>query len=149
VTDLVIRDASPDDAEALGPILTTLGYPASADDIRARLNRLRAHGPTERTLVAMRGNEMLGFITIHCTPVLHRPGDVGRITGLAVIENAQGAGVGKRLVDEAERIVRDLGCVRIEVTSGPQRIGAHRFYERIGYENRGVRFAKELIPAPH
>ena len=60
----------------------------------------------------------MGFLTLHQTPVLHRPTAVGRITALAVDPGAQGLGVGRRLVEAAERRCREAGLSRIEVTSG-------------------------------
>jgi ribosomal protein S18 acetylase RimI-like enzyme len=143
---LHVRDATPDDAEALGPLLAALGYPASPAVIGERLATLRASDRTGRTLVAAEGATLLGFATLHRTPTLHRDTAVGRITGIAVLPEAQGRGVGGLLVAAAEAHFQAQGITRVEVTSGPTHVAAYTFYRHRGYEDQGVRFAKRLIP---
>jgi GNAT superfamily N-acetyltransferase len=139
---IVVRDAEPADAEALVPLLTALGYPASADLIRARMSDLLRTDPTGRVLVATVDGRISGFAALHVTPVLHRGTGVGRVTALAVLPSLQGAGIGKRLIETSERHFAALGLERIEVTSGPKHEHAYSFYRRLGYEDQGVRFAK-------
>ncbi len=126
--------------------MATLGYPLSAPLIAERIPALGALDQTGTILVAVRESRVLGFATLHATPVLHRPTAVGRITGIAVLPEAQGTGVGRLLVDAAEQWVAEIGLRRIEVTSGPTHLTAHAFYRHLGYEEQGVRFAKPIIP---
>ncbi|MFI5309877.1 MAG: GNAT family N-acetyltransferase [Gemmatimonadales bacterium] len=142
--DLIVRDALPDDAAALSPILAALNYPADEDTIRARMIALRANDPGGRILVAESRGRLLGFATLHCTPTLHRQTSVGRITGISVVEESRGTGAGRALVEAAEEHFRRLGLGRIEVTSGPLHQRAHSFYRHLAYEDQGVRFAKAL-----
>jgi ribosomal protein S18 acetylase RimI-like enzyme len=139
-----IRDATPDDAEQLAPLLQALGYPTEPATLRLRLRDLIAEDPTGRVLIAVRGPEVVGFATLHGTPVLHRPTPVGRITGLAVGPGARGSGAGRLLVETAESHFRALGWARLEVTSGPTHQAAYDFYRHLGYQDHGVRFAKPL-----
>jgi len=46
-------------------------------------------------LIALRDNKPLGVLTVHITPVLHRPTPVGRLTALVVTESARGQGIGR------------------------------------------------------
>lgn len=147
MTPLLVRDAAPDDAEGLGPLLATLGYPAEPALIRQRLAALRSADPTGRILVVSDGRTLLGFATLHLTPVLHRETAVGRITGIAVLPEAQGRGVGGLLVQASEDYFRKLSIGRVEVTSGPTHQAAYPFYRSRGYEDQGVRFAKRLVTA--
>lgn len=140
----IIRDATPADAEGLVPLLDTLGYPANASTIAERLSKLLAQDPSARVLVAAEQQTLLGFATLHATPVLHRPTPVGRITALAVTKGDRGAGVGRALVEAAEAHFAEQGWLRLEVTSGPMHAGAHPFYRHLGYEDQGIRFAKIL-----
>lgn len=144
MSSITIRDATPDDAPALAPILAALDYPAPPETIRARLIALAGADPTGRLLVAESGTGLLGFASLHCTPTLHRPTAVGRITGLAVVPEARGTGAGRLLVEAAERYFVGLGLTRVEVTSGPLHRPAHDFYRHLGYEDQGMRFAKAL-----
>ena len=76
--------------------------------------------------------------------MLHRSGPVGRLTALVVDERARGRGVGRALIDAAEGILIERGCVLIEVTSNKRRTDAHAFYERLGYTATSFRFAKPI-----
>jgi ribosomal protein S18 acetylase RimI-like enzyme len=142
---LLVRDATPDDAEGLVPLLDALGYPADRDTIAVRLRALSDADPTGRVIVAVDGDEIAGFAVLHSTPVLHRSTAVGRITGIAVRPSVQGRGVGRELLRAAEEHFRAHGLARIEVTSGLTHTAAYQFYRRLGYANQGVRFAKSLI----
>jgi ribosomal protein S18 acetylase RimI-like enzyme len=143
---LHVRDATPEDAEALSPLLATLGYPAEPAVVRQRLAALQAADPSGRVLVVSEGPTVLGFATLHLTPTLHRETAVGRITGIAVLPEAQGRGVGGMLVEASEAYFQAQAVGRVEVTSGPTHEAAYPFYRSRGYEDQGVRFAKWLTP---
>ncbi len=143
-----IRDAVPEDAPGLVPLLGALGYPAQAAAVGERLRRLLSSDATGRVLVAVLDTELLGFVTLHCTPTLHHPTAIGRITGIAVAATERGHGVGRHLVEAAERHFTALGLCRIEVTSGPTHEAAYEFYRRLGYADQGLRFAKPLPQPP-
>src|SRR5438477_7508699 len=95
---LVIRDADARDASGLAPLLEALGYPADVATIADRLRTLAASDPAGRIIVAVDDERLVGFATLHSTPVLHRPAAVGRITGIAVDPHARAHGVGRALV---------------------------------------------------
>ena len=141
-----IRDATDRDAVALVPLLAEVNHPASEAEIATRM--VRVLGAGDRVLVAEDGETIVGLLTFHVTPVLHRPTFVARITALVVLPHAQGKGVGRRLVETAEALAVAGGAARLELTSGAEREGAHRFYRRLGYEDKGIRFAKVLASSP-
>jgi GNAT superfamily N-acetyltransferase len=141
--DFVIREATPADAAEAARLLAALGYPTPPDVLASRLQSFAAAGET--ALVAAEGlGRLLGLVTIHLTPVLHRAGPVGRMTALVVDESARGRGVGRALVSAAEALLKARGCVLIEVTSNKRRADAHAFYERLGYDATSLRFGKPL-----
>ncbi|HVH57370.1 MAG TPA: GNAT family N-acetyltransferase [Vicinamibacterales bacterium] len=142
-----IRDATVADVDALAALVAELGFPTSASDLAHRLDALIAAG--EVVLVAEREGSVAGLATVHITPVLHRPTCVGRLTALVVSERLRGQGIGRALVEAAERVVADRGCALIEVTSNRRLADAHAFYERLGYEVTSLRFKKILKPAAH
>src|SRR5689334_7218675 len=142
---VMVRAARADDAPALAALLSELGYPASPAIIAQRLETMLTAG--EVVLLATRDNDALGVVTIHVTPVLHRPTAVGRITALVVTRRARGQGVVRAPVDVAERLLAQRGCALVEVTSNQRRADAHAFYMRLGYEVTSLRFKKELPPA--
>ena len=144
MSGVLVRDALEDDAAALSPIVAALGYPAPPEVIRSRFGHLLASDTTARVLVGVVDGRVLGLMTLHATPVLHRPTAVGRITALVVLPEAQGTGVGRALVEAAERHFAAAGLERVEVTSGTSHRPAYDFYRHLGYEDHGVRFAKPL-----
>ena len=67
-----------------------------------------------------------------------------RITALVVSPGAQGRGLGRQLLREAERRARAAGAARIELASGSQRSEAHAFYRACGFSDGTLRFIKRL-----
>jgi ribosomal protein S18 acetylase RimI-like enzyme len=149
--NVLVRDVLVADAPEVARLLTSLGYEWPADKIAARISQFLAGG--ERALVATQASgsspeHLLGLLSLHVTPVLHRAGPVGRLTTLVVDESVRGQGVGRALVTAAEHIFAASGCVLIEVTSNKRRADAHAFYERLGYVGTSLRFAKTIAPGP-
>ena len=140
---LVIREATPADAAALGRLVGELGYPAPSAEMPSRVHALGASGHAV-VLVAELDGEVVGLATAHVLPTIHSATPAALLTALVVSETARGGGAGRALVARAEEWARAMGAVRIAVTSGAQRADAHRFYERIGYARTGVRFGKPL-----
>jgi ribosomal protein S18 acetylase RimI-like enzyme len=95
-------------------------------------------------LVAERARVVVGCLSWHVTPVIHRPRPVGRITMLVVAEAARGEGIGTLLVEDAAERLRTLGCGLLEVTSNIKRMRAHAFYQGLGFERTSYRFARTL-----
>ena len=63
---------------------------------------------------------------------------------MVVTPEAQGRGLGRQLLREAERRARVGGAARLEITSGSQRSDAHAFYRACGYSDGTLRFVKHL-----
>jgi len=144
ISALEIRHASPVDASAMAALIAELGFPAPVDTIASRLDILL--DAAEVVLVAARDGVLLGLVTVHITPTLHRPTPVGRFTALVVTERARRQGVGRALVESAERMLTARGCGLVEVTSNQLLSDAHSFYQRLGYEATSLRFKKTLSP---
>lgn len=139
-----IREAVDADAAVMAALITDLGYAVTPSEIAERLALLCSAG--EPPLLAEQDGEMVGCVTWHVTPVLHRPGPVGRITLLVVAGPFRGKGTGRALVEAVEARLRQRGCVLSEVTSNLKRGEAHRFYERLGFERTSYRFGKPIEP---
>ncbi|MHC5006748.1 MAG: GNAT family N-acetyltransferase [Planctomycetota bacterium] len=140
---ITIRPAEAGDAEAIASLLGELGYPQTPDQISRRLAELSGF-PSTRVLVATNDDHVVGVGTLNFIPLLHQKEKIARVSALAVTENHQGKGVGHELMGAFEKIAREAGCPRLEVTSNLRRAGAHGFYERIGYEETSKRFVKWL-----
>jgi N-acetylglutamate synthase-like GNAT family acetyltransferase len=117
---LEIRSARRDDAPALAALLRELGFPTHAPAVARRLDGMLDAG--EAVLVAVREGKVLGLVTVHITPVLHRSTSVGRLTALVVGEQARGQGIGRALVNAGEEVLATRGCELVEVTSNAKAV---------------------------
>jgi GNAT superfamily N-acetyltransferase len=129
----------------IAALLGELGYPSEPTGVRARLARLLAHEDS-RVFVAERSAKALGVLGLHRMPVLTSLNDIAMIIALVVTERERRSGVGSLLIARAEDEARAWRCGRIMVTSAEHRADAHAFYERLGYQYTGRRFAKGIGP---
>jgi GNAT superfamily N-acetyltransferase len=150
MTDSIeVREAEPTDGPEVMRLLALLGHAQPDGAPASRFSDFVKQG--QHVLVATRPHAtpsapLLGAVTLHVTPVLHRAGPIGRLTAVVVDESARGRGVGRALVGAAERFFAGHGCAMIELTSNKRRVDAHAFYERLGYAPTSLRFAKPLGP---
>lgn len=131
-TSVVLRPAEPGDAERIAALFTDEGYPAGPSDVVARLERLAGSGA--RVVVADLDGTVLGFIALAIVPRFEHDDRFARILALVVDADARERGVGRQLMDEAERYGREVGAAFVEVTAGHHRPDARRLYESVGYD---------------
>ena len=139
---LKIRAAKPGDSKQLRALIEYLGHPIAEKAVRknlAALAKLR-----ESPLVATLDKKVVGLIGVHKMVTVHRDAPVARIPVLVVAKDAQGNGIGRMLVEEAEKMLKKAGCKLVEVTSNDRRADAHAFYRHMGYERTSIRFMKKL-----
>ena len=137
-----IRDAAADDSRALAELLGQLGYPAAPEAVEARLERLRLVG--DRVVVAEVEGVPVGLAHLQVTPAIERERPVAKLGALVVHDAHRGCGVGRALVEELEAEARARGCELLFVTTAERRDDAHAFYERVGLEHTGRRYARTL-----
>jgi GNAT superfamily N-acetyltransferase len=143
-TPIALRDAIIEDATVIATLLGELGYPSQPEGVRGRLARLLAREGS-RVFVAERGGRVVGVLGLDRMPVLTSLSDIAMIIALVVTERERRSGVGRLLVARAEEEARAWQCGRIMVTSAERRADAHSFYQRLGYEYTGRRFAKGIL----
>jgi ribosomal protein S18 acetylase RimI-like enzyme len=145
-TDMQFRDATPDDVPALVVLVTSAyrgeaskqGWTTEADmldgqriDPGVLLDDIQR--PRSRVLVAERDGALLA-----CAHVAE-DGGAGYFGMFSVRPDLQGAGLGKLLLAEAERVVRadwQLPAIRMTVIDIRNELIA--FYERRGYRRTGI-----------
>ena len=126
---MTFEPASAGDAEALAVLCGQLGYPSSAEQVRARLE---AMPDDHRVWVAREGAKVSGWIHAYVSRHLVIDPQV-EIGGLVVADGTRGMGVGPRLIEEACAWARALGITSVGVHSNVVREDAHRFYAREGF----------------
>ena len=138
-----VRPASADDVPDVVRLLGQLGYETTTAFVGETIGRLRENA-LDAVFVAVGDERVVGVLSAHAHELFHMPGRLGRITALVVDEGARGAGVGWALVGRAEEFFREVGCIRMEVTSGLRRKDAHGFYAALGFTEIARHFVKPL-----
>jgi ribosomal protein S18 acetylase RimI-like enzyme len=157
MSDVTIRLASAADLPRLHPIIerayrgesARAGWTHEADlldgtrtDIAA-LEALVAH-PRERLLMAFDGDAPIG-----CVQISDRGDGIAYLGLLCVEPTLQAAGLGKRLIDAAERLAREsFGATTIEMTVIENRVELIAYYERRGYERTPERRELPIAVTP-
>lgn len=102
-----------------------------AEDSREQLDSSLASG---RVLVALQGTTVLGHLQ------LVNPGALGEveIKNMAVREDSQGRGVGRRLVRAAVELAAAEAWTTLVVATATADIGNLRFYQRQGFRMRSI-----------
>lgn len=136
---MIIRPATLEDASFLLPLMEQLGYPLSLKALQGRIKKYSDHH-SYHVLVAEKNHNLLGFIALAFHEFFVFEGKRCRIEGLIVDDKHRGHGVGRHLIQQAEILAKQEGCLLIELTSGLRRAkdGSHEFYRALGYENDDI-----------
>ena len=89
-------------------------------------------------IAAYEDDQMLG-----CCMLVEEGPDTVRLRQMAVINDLQGKGVGRALMQFAENLARDRGFKKITMHARKNAIG---FYEKMGYRKVGTEFQEITIP---
>jgi len=145
-----IRPAERLDAAALVPLYEQWSHPQPAGVIADVLD-VWAGADRAEILVAAFDGELAGMAAVSAGPHLAHPGSSARLVGLVVDDRFRRRGVATALLDAAERLAREWGCDRMELTSSRARDAAHLFYPARGYEETSghhARYVKALVGSP-
>jgi GNAT superfamily N-acetyltransferase len=143
MTGVTVRSARLEDVGGLARLFNDLGHPQTNAALRDRLESMLADSRAE-VLVADDSEALVGAATCFLVPVAHDDRPWCRITTLVVEEVHRGHGIGRMLVEAAEKVARAASCSRIEATSALHREDAHRLYERLGYGRTSAHLLKRL-----
>ena len=130
--EVEVRAAVPDDAEAIARLSGELGYPATMADVRRRLFDIKTSEDHAVLVSEVPPGRVLGWVHVFRAPRLGGE-PFAELGGLVVTESLRGRGIGRRLVEEAERwaMTRDLHTLRIRTRT--TRTDARLFYEDLGF----------------
>ena len=110
-----------------------LGYDFSPEETASQLDKL-SQDPHHFLLgfEEPSNHDLLGYVHAEVYESLYsKPGF--NILALAVLPQTQGKGIGKTLLQGLEQEAEKRGYKFIRLNSADHRIGAHTFYERVGY----------------
>src|SRR5579864_3997620 len=133
-TVVKIRRARRADAARIAELSAQLGYPATAQQIEARLMRLMPRSKHVLFVAEVPDGGVVGWI--HASVANLVESDLrAEVNGLVVGEAHRSLGAGARLLEAAENWARRCGCRAVNLRSNVIRERAHKFYERQGYEH--------------
>jgi GNAT superfamily N-acetyltransferase len=144
-----IRLARDEDSAEVARLAGQLGYPASGDAMRPRLERLLASSNDVVFVAALAEGGLVGWIHGVLSQFLESDYRV-EIGGLVVDEWFYRKGVGRDLVERVESWALDRGAMQASVRCRTTRAEAHVFYERLGYGRAKTQivFRKTLSKRP-
>lgn len=136
---LVIRLANPDEYDLVGQV-TENAYASSYSELSpAYLDSLRdvaARVQLGDVWVALDAGEIVGTVWIpregERLSELAQPGELD-FRQLAVAPSARGRGVGEALTRHVIALAVARGASRVVMNSGPEMLGAHALYAKIGF----------------
>ena len=129
---MTIRDAVLSDSADIARLTTQLGYATHAEAIAGRLARI-AGQREQLVLVAVLEEKIAGWLQVHLSEVLES-GFRAEIVGLVVGEGFRRQGVGRGLVERAERWATEMGAETVVVRSNTKRVESHSFYPALGFQ---------------
>ena len=100
--------------------------------------------PQCHIIVAQRGAQIAGYLTLWLRPCLSHVGLCALIDELIVAEQARGQGMGRALLEEALKRAQEAGCVEIEVSTGFDNEPAQSLYRSQGFEERGLLLERDI-----
>lgn len=109
-----------------------LGYPAPAEEIKARLAAIGGR-PDHRLIGAELDGKLIGWAHVHADWALDH-GFEADLLGLVVHEEQRGLGIGRALIGEAAEWAFKHQCTRMRVRTNVMRLRAGDFYRRAGFK---------------
>jgi GNAT superfamily N-acetyltransferase len=140
---VTIREATVHDAAAVAALLGELDYPTSPAQAAERLERIGAD-PSMWVIVAEADSELGGLGALHVQNLVERDEPGCQVAALVVGQRFRRRGIGEHLMQRLEDEARRRGGKVMALNTAHRRADAHAFYEALGYEHTGRRYAKKL-----
>ncbi len=130
----MIRELMYHDAEQILAlnIMTEMGC-SDLETTTATLYRLLQKIEEHHILGYEMDGKLVGYIHAQVYEMLYSPNVLLNVIAVAIHEDYQGNGIGKKLIQAIEDRAVELGFDGIRINSGNNREKAHGFYERLGY----------------
>lgn len=124
---LHIRPYQPDDEDQVVELWTRCGLVVPQNDPRRDI-QAKMNWQPEMFLVGAIGDQVMA------TVMVGYEGHRGWINYLAVSPDVRRSGIGRLMMEEAKRLLSELGCQKINLQVRTSNSAVIEFYERIGYK---------------
>ncbi|PTU87764.1 GNAT family N-acetyltransferase [Staphylococcus pasteuri] len=131
--------------EELMKLYDDLGYPTSKNDLKKRLTYIYNHADYY-ILLLIKNDEIIGLSGMCKMLFYEKSGEYMRILAFVINSKYRNSGFGKILLNDSERLSKQLNCKAITLNSGNrnERIQAHRLYSKNGFSSNTKGFTKKL-----
>jgi GNAT superfamily N-acetyltransferase len=129
---IAIREIGPADISACRLLLSQLGYDLTLQEVKRRYDAIREK-QDHAVFVGEQDGQVVALLHIYERPAFDKPPEV-IVQALVVDQNWRGMGIGKSMINIAERWALDRGFSSVALTSSVSRSDARSFYNSIGYK---------------
>jgi len=143
IMEFNIRKAKREDIPALQALLGDLSnHEISFSAVEDRLKMIEGSSVDE-LYVLERADGILGLLGFRIRENVEEASRYGEISAVVTLKESRHSGIGRALMEYAEKRAKELGCIGTWLVSGFGREEeAHGFYRNLGYEIMGYRFVK-------
>lgn len=142
--DLTLRPAEATETAAVLALYRDAGLDRQTlplDRARALFDEIQARPDRElRVAVDPSGTVVGSYLLAVVVKLGHLGTPFAVVDDVAVAPDRQGQGVGTALMRDAITRARAHGCYKLALSSNLAREGAHRFYQKLGFNQHGVSF---------
>ncbi|QJE98179.1 GNAT family N-acetyltransferase [Luteolibacter luteus] len=147
----LIRRATPADAGAIEALYRELVSDPSICVQPDQITTLESSS-SSFLLVAELGGKVYGTAHLNlCADVMYRQQPYGVIENVIVATQLRGHGIGRLLLQEAERLALEHDCSKLMLLSSASRTSAHEFFHRCGFasdtKRAFVKYRRQFAPA--
>lgn len=147
-----IRTARGDDFDAVASLLEALGRgrvdAAGREDCFAVFEDQVIAPDTHHMVFDDGAGAVIGFCALHFRARLNHATPEAWIAELIVEQSARARGIGRALLEEAERRARNRGCHAIALESSYRGAESHHLFRQLRMRDGGKFFRKELLGDP-
>ncbi len=142
----MIRKAEIKDKDSIQSLINELtGHEISNSDIINRLNFIES-SMIDTLYVYEKDNKIIGLLGFRIRENIEENSRFGEISLIVVDQTCRKQGIGKQLMDYAEKLADMNNCIGTWLVSGFGREEqAHIFYKALGYKTNGYRFVKHKL----
>jgi len=130
-----IRNLKETDYSAIYNLNIQLGYAYSKEKTRKNIEKILLINRDVIFVAENDNSEVIAYIHLSPYELIYHDNLIN-ILGIVVDEKYRRLGVGKLLLEKAEKYATDNGYSGIRLNSGCDRTGAHKFYEKCGFVHR-------------
>ena len=141
--NITIKEASIQDLSAilnLYSLVLDKGNILTIEQAEILFKKMQTY-PNYKVYVAENEEHIVGtFALLIMDNLAHQGTPSGVVEDVAVLNELQGKGIGKRMMEYAMEKCKEAGCYKLTLSSNLKRTEAHAFYEYLNFEKHGFSF---------